>query len=256
MSANLHDSVLGEGPDVVLLHGLFGMGGNLGSLARALQAGYRVHSIDLPNHGRSARRDEAWLLELANAVASWMDDRHLASAAFVGHSLGGKVAMQLALTQPARVDSLVVADIAPVDYTPRHEAVFAALDAVAAADCRSRGEAGQLMADYIKEEGVIQFLLLSLQRGDSGRYSWRFNLEALKSNYDAIQRAPVLDVAYPGRALFIKGGDSDYILPEHQEQILARFPAADMEVMAGCGHWLHAQQPERFNALVRDFLDG
>lgn len=256
MSTKLHDSVLGDGPDVVLLHGLFGMGGNLGSLARSLQDSYRVHSVDLPNHGRSAWQDDAGLEAMAEAVADWMDDRHLASAAFVGHSLGGKVAMQMALSQPARVDSLVVADIAPVDYTPRHDAVFAALDAVASAHCQSRVEAGELMAKTLVEPEVIQFLLLSLQRGEEGSYAWRFNLDALKRNYAAIQQAPVLEIVYPGRVLFIKGGESDYILPEHQERILTLFPAADMSVMEGCGHWLHAQQPQRFNTLVREFLDG
>lgn len=256
MLAKLHDSVLGDGPDVVLLHGLFGMGGNLGTVARSLQDSYRVHSVDLPNHGRSAWQDAAGLEELAAAVAAWMDDRHLTSAAFLGHSLGGKVAMQLALSLPARVDSLIVADIAPVDYEPRHDGVFAALDAVASAHCRSRVEAGELMTEMIVETEVIQFLLLSLQRGEDGTYHWRFNLDALKRNYSAIQQAPAPEIVYPGRVLFIKGGDSDYILPEHQDRILTLFPSAGVEVMEGCGHWLHAQQPQRFTALVHDFLDG
>ena len=142
MTVNLHDSVVGDGPDVVLLHGLFGMGSNLGSLARALQDRYRVHSVDLPNHGHSGWLDDASLAVQAQCVAQWMDERQLHSANFVGHSLGGKVAMQVALLEPLKVDALVVADIAPVSYPGSHDDVFAALDAVAGQSVRSRAEAG------------------------------------------------------------------------------------------------------------------
>jgi len=256
MTLKLHDSVLGDGPDVVLLHGLFGMGSNLGALARALADNYRVHSLDLPNHGRSDWLDEPGIDALACAVADWMDSRNVPRAAIVGHSLGGKVAMQLALSEPARVDSLVVADIAPVLYQPRHEAVFAGLDAVAAAGCSSRAEASRLMAAHIKEEQVIQFLLLSLQKGEDGTYSWRFNLAALRKNYSTIQQGLAAELPYEGPVLFIKGAQSDYILPEHQDTILAMFPCAQVRIMADCGHWLHAEQPRLFNAIVHRFLDG
>ncbi|HBX72573.1 MAG TPA: esterase, partial [Halieaceae bacterium] len=164
MAAEVFDSVAGEGPDVVLLHGLFGMGSNLGGVSRALQDHYRVHSLDLPNHGRSGWTTRMSLPDMAQAVQRWMEHRHLETAHFVGHSLGGKVAMQLALDTPYRVDALVVADIAPVAYPPSHQAVFAAITAVAEADCESRSEAAQVMAQHLKEENVIQFLLLSLQR--------------------------------------------------------------------------------------------
>lgn len=255
MPLKLHDSVLGDGPDVVLLHGLFGMGSNLGALARALADSYRVHSLDLPNHGRSDWLDEAGIDELAVAVADWMDSRGVSQAALVGHSLGGKVAMQLALSQPARLDALVVADIAPVLYQPRHQAVFAGLDAVATGGCGSRAEAGQRMAAHIQEEQVIQFLLLSLQRAEDGSYNWRFNLEGLRKNYQAMQQGLAAELPYDGRVLFIKGAESDYILPEHQDTILGMFPGADVRIMADCGHWLHAEQPRLFNAIVHRFLD-
>ena len=255
MPLKLHDSVLGDGPDVVLLHGLFGMGSNLGALARALADNYRVHSLDLPNHGRSAWLDEAGIDELASAVVDWMDSRKLSRAAIMGHSLGGKVAMQLAIYEPARVDALVVADIAPVLYQPRHEAVFAGLDAVAAGGCRTRAEAAQRMAGHIKEGQVIQFLLLSLQRGEDGSYNWRFNLSGLRKNYSSIQQGLTAELPYEGRVLFIKGAESDYMLPEHQNTIVGMFPSAQVRIMADCGHWLHAEQPRLFNAIVHRFLD-
>ncbi len=237
------------------MHGLFGAGNNLGALARSLADRFCVYSLDLPNHGRSAWMKNAALQRMAGAVSTWMDDEGLESAALAGHSLGGKVAMELALAQPQKVDALVVADIAPVAYPPRHDAVFAALDAVVAGACRSREEASGIMAQYLGEPGVIQFLLMSLQRGDDGVYNWRFNLEGIKQDYAALRAEPDVIEAYAGPVLFVKGGESDYILPEHRARVLELFPRAQLEIMADCGHWLHAQQPAVFNDIVGRFLD-
>ncbi|QIB67104.1 alpha/beta fold hydrolase [Kineobactrum salinum] len=256
MTAEVFDSVAGEGPDVVLLHGLFGMGSNLGALSRSLQDRYRVHSLDLPNHGRSAWTDSMALPDLAAAVQRWMQHRHLETAHFVGHSLGGKVAMQLALEAPYCIDALVVADIAPVAYPPSHDAVFAALEAVAGASCRSRNEAAELMGRYLQEQSVIQFLLLSLQRGDSGHYHWRFNYSALRDHYQQLRAGLPAETPFNGRVLFVKGGDSDYIQPQYREAIEQRFPEALIQEMEGCGHWLHVEKPRLFNQIVGDFLDG
>ena len=240
----------------MLIHGLFGSGSNLGALARSLQDRFEVHSIDLPNHGRSQWLENADLANVAGVVCRWMDHHALDSASLVGHSLGGKVAMELALLQPGRVDSLVVADIAPVVYPAHHDMVFQALDAVVEADCRSREEAASVMAQYLRDEGVIPFLLMSLQRGPEGVYRWRFNLEGIKRGYQAVRAAPDPMPPYLGSALFIKGGDSDYIREEHRQSILTLFPQAVLRVMPGCGHWLHAEQPSLFNSIVGRFLDG
>lgn len=256
MAAEVFDSVAGDGPDVVLLHGLFGMGSNLGALSRALQDHYRVHSLDLPNHGRSAWTESMALPDLAAAVQGWMEHRDLAMAHVVGHSLGGKVAMQLALDAPYRVDALVVADIAPVAYPASHEAVFAALAAVDGAGCRSRAEAGKLMAEHLQEDGVIQFLLLSLQRNDADEYHWRFNHKVLLERYADVRAEVALQPPFNNRTLFIKGAESRYIQEEHWPAIQARFPQAELAEMSGCGHWLHAEQPALFNKLVLSFLDG
>ncbi|HAN67704.1 alpha/beta fold hydrolase [Haliea sp.] len=256
MAAEVFDSVAGEGPDVVLLHGLFGMGSNLGGVSRALQDHYRVHSLDLPNHGRSGWTTRMSLPDMAQAVQRWMEHRHLETAHFVGHSLGGKVAMQLALDTPYRVDALVVADIAPVAYPPSHQAVFAAITAVAEADCESRSEAAQVMAQHLKEENVIQFLLLSLQRDAAGIYRWRFNHPVLQAQYDALLAAPEPVAPFDGRTCFIRGELSDYVHDDYRPQIAALFPQADIVTLAGCGHWLHAEQPARFNQQVVAFLDG
>ena len=239
---------------MILMHGLFGSGGNLGALARFLASDYRVFSLDLPNHGRSQWLEHASLARLAEVVLSWMDAEGLQHAAFVGHSLGGKVAMEIALASPERCAAVVIADIAPVTYPPHHDAVFAALDAVHNARVQSREQASQIMSGHLQEEGVIQFLLMSLKRGEDGVFDWRFNLEGIKRDYAAVRDAPDVDTPFPGPVLFIKGGDSDYILPQHRERVLALFPGAEMKIMPGCGHWLHAQQPALFNAIVSRFL--
>ena len=251
----IRHSTAGQGPAVILLHGLFGAGNNLGALARSLADRYCVYSLDLPNHGRSAWLDSASLPRMAAAVLEWMEGQGLAHAAFAGHSLGGKVAMEIALSAADKADALIVADIAPVAYPPHHDAVFAALDAVVAAAVSSRNAAAEVMAQYLDEQGVIQFLLMSLQRGDNGTYNWRFNLEGIRRDYDAVRAEPHVVQPYGGPVLFVKGGASDYILPEHRETVLALFPSAQMKVMADCGHWLHAQQPELFNGIVGRFLD-
>lgn len=254
MAVKLHSTHRGKGPPVVLLHGLFGSGNNLGALARALQDSFSVYSLDLPNHGDSGWMEQADLAALAGAVAQWLHQQGLSRASFVGHSLGGKIAMQLALARPERVAALVVADIAPVAYPSHHDAVFAALSAVAAAQCQSRQVAAEIMARHLEEEPVIQFLLTSLRRDDQGIYRWRFNLEGLRRGYQAVRAAPAAAGSFADPVLFIKGGDSDYIRTEHRSHILSLFPAAQLKIMPGCGHWLHAQRPTLFNSLVRRFL--
>lgn len=255
MTVNIHATETGSGPDVVLIHGLFGMGSNLGALARSLQDRFRVHSVDLPNHGRSSWMVPANIPGMAQALLSWMDHRGLGSASMVGHSLGGKVAMELALRHSTRVEALVVADISPVAYPAHHRNEFAALAAVDQAHCRSRAEAGEIMAQYLENEMVIQFLLMNLARNTDGSYGWRFNLSEIVASYEAIRAAIDGGANYGSPVLFIKGGDSDYILEKHRDIILALFPAAQLKVMPGCGHWLHAEQPRLFNNLVGRFLD-
>jgi esterase len=254
MSSGLYVKRTGQGKAVILLHGLFGSGGNLGALARSLLKEFTVFSPDLPNHGRSDWSVNPDLPGMADSLCRWMDEEGLSRAHLVGHSLGGKVAMLLALQYPGRVESLVVADIAPVNYTAHHEGVFAALAAVANGQCTSREEAARMMASHLPEDAVIQFLLTSLQRDAQGLYGWRFDLEGIRAAYPALLAAPQEDQPYPGPVLFIKGGDSDYIQAQHWPAITAFFPAATIKVMPDCGHWLHAEKPQVFNGIVGRFL--
>jgi esterase len=258
MAINLHHSALQvekrQAPAVVLLHGLFGMASNLGALARSLSEHYRVYSVDLPNHGKSDWLEPFNIPNVADCVGQWMTQQNLAHAHFVGHSLGGKVAMQLALHHSARVDSLSIADIAPVPYPRHHDDVLCALTAVASAKCQSRSEAADVMAQTLEEESLIQFILMIISRDSQGIYRWRFNLQGIIEHYDAIGAGLEADAPFNSSVLFIKGGDSDYILPEHRGAISHLFPSAAVKIMPGCGHWLHAQRPAMFNGIVRRFL--
>lgn len=248
--------VTGIGPDVVLIHGLFGMGSNLGALSRALKDRFQVHSVDLPNHGRSGWLSPADIPTMASVLLAWMDQQSLGSVALVGHSLGGKVAMELALRNPQRVNALVVADIAPVAYRGSHQREFDALAAVAKAKCSSRAGAQRIMEEHLNEEMVIQFLLMNLTRAEDGFYRWRFNLGEIMSGYEQLRASIRPSAPFVSPVLFIKGGDSNYILEDHRNDILKLFPAAELKIMPGCGHWLHAQEPRLFNSLVGRYLDA
>ncbi len=260
MPINLYHSVTGPEltsdatPSIVLMHGLFGMGSNLGGVARALQDAFRVYSLDLPNHGKSDWLAGADIATMADCVSDWMIEQGLHHAHFLGHSLGGKVAMQLALQQPDRVDSLCVADIAPVAYPPSHDAVLEALQAVADAAVASRSAAREIMVPFLEEDMLIQFLLMSLARSDQGVYQWRFNLQEFTHNYGLLRAGPTMVDPFDKPVLFVKGADSDYILPQHRKRIIRFFPQASVKVMADCGHWLHAQKPRLFNSIARRFF--
>ena len=255
MNNALYTRSSGQGPDLVLLHGLFGQGTNLRSVARALEADFRVHCLDLPDHGRSAWLDTASLATYAAAVRGWMDQHELTAAHILGHSLGGKLAMELALTEPARVERLVVADMAPVTYAEHHQVILDALQQVAARGCQTRTEAEALLGEVIDDPGVVGYLLMSLERGaDSEVYHWRFNLAGLAEAYGRLREAPTEAAPFQGHTLFLKGSESAYIQASHEPEIQRRFPCSQLVTVDQAGHWLHIDQPEAFNGAVRDFL--
>lgn len=255
MNHTLHSRESGQGPDVLLLHGLFGQSANLRSVARALEPEFRVHGLDLPDHGQSLWLSDASLPAYATCVSDWMADQGIDHAHVIGHSLGGKVAMELALTTPAKVGRLVVADIAPVAYPRGHQAIIAALKVVQSSGCRSRADAEAILQDSIEDPGVIGYLLMSL-RAEAGVYQWRFNLEGLAAAYDRLGAAPSDAEPFAGPSLFLRGAQSTYVLAEHEDTIARRFPASELVTIDPAGHWLHVDQPQTFNRRVRDFLSG
>ncbi len=255
MSLSLHVRHAGAGPPVILLHGLFGSGANLGALSRALRNHFSVYSLDLPGHGRSEWLRPLTTSAMTAAVGDWLEGHAACGCAHVvGHSLGGKVAMELALSRPSRVTSLTVVDIAPVAYSARHDAVFAALKAVSQARCASREAAGALLSEHIVEQAVVQFLLTSLVGTDDGVMAWRFDLRGISDAYSLLLAAPLGGRSYEGPVQFIRGAESDYIQEEHHPAIEALFPKASLQVIPAAGHWLHAEQASAFNELVLRFI--
>jgi esterase len=262
MSVELHHRVTGEGEPVILLHGLFGSLDNLGVIARGLEDRWQVHALDQRNHGRSPHTEAMGYPEMADDVLAYMDARGIDRATILGHSMGGKVAMQLALKAPERVERIIVADISPVTYQPRHDHVLEGLKAVDTSHLKSRQDADRVLSEYVEEAGVRQFLLKNLasvpaseQEEGGGRYRWRLNLPVIDQSYTALSAAPEGQGPYEGPVLFIKGADSAYIQTKHRETIMGLFPNADLRIIDGTGHWLHAEKPDTFVALCRRFLD-
>lgn len=236
-------------PALILLHGLFGDKANLGQLARALATDFFIVCPDLPGHGDSPWQAMDWC-HLTKATMDLLDQLRLTQVGLIGHSMGGKLAMQVALHHPQRVKQLIVADMAPVAYPPSHTAVFAALNAVSQAGSQTRHEAEQQMLPYLPDRMVRLFLLKSFRPGGQ----WGFDLAGIEQAYSTLMGWPATELSYPGPSLFIHGGASRYVLPEYQAAIDQTFPAAQRVCLPGAGHWLHVDQPERFLTEVVDFL--
>lgn len=248
----LYHRCAGAGAPVILLHGLFGSLENLGALARLLAKDYLVYSVDLPNHGRSPHIAGANLKVMAEQLKIWMDECDLPQAHLVGHSLGGKVAMELALKEPARVGRLVVIDIAPVAYPPRHDDVFSGLNAINPSVIGPRAQADEVLSQYVYEPQVRAFLLKNLVKAEHG-FAWRMNLEDIQRQYTQLIQANC-DGVFEREVLFLKGSESNYIVPAYREEVIRRFPCAEMRIVDDTAHWLHAEKPELVSKLIAKFL--
>jgi esterase len=243
---------------LVVLHGLFGSQDNWRSQALAWAPDRRVITLDLRNHGLSAHHAFMDYATMAEDVCQTLDELKLERVDLLGHSMGGKVAIQIALNQPQRLRSLLVADIAPVVYKAHHQSILAGLRSINLATLKSRQQALELLLQYEPDVGVCQFLLKSLYRNDTGTFALRYNLDAIEAHYPAISAAPtgLIGVSsYAGSTLVIKGANSNFILPQHKATFDFILPNTELKIMAGCGHWLHAQKPELFCRLVSRFLD-
>ncbi|WP_083928557.1 alpha/beta fold hydrolase [Salinimonas chungwhensis] len=243
-----------DAPWLVLLHGLFGSLDNLAIVRRYFQNQYNVLSIDLPDHGESPHTEGFTLSDSAHGVLAIVNQLKLDSVYLLGHSLGGKVAMMAALEQPDYISALVIADIAPATYPARHESIIKGLQAVDLEKVDKRSDADTQLARHIPISGVRQFLLKSLFQDEEGRWQWRFNLNGLATNYDAIRSWPDCDLQFAKSTLFIKGGESDYLSLEHRSVIAQLFPKSKARVIDGAGHWLHAEKPDAFNRAVDQFF--
>ena len=260
MSLQLNAGTYGEGPDLVLLHGLFGSHENLRNLGKALSAHYRIHALDLRNHGGSFHSDSMTYFDMANDVLHYLKENSITQTHIIGHSMGGKVAMQTALLFPRWVSSLSILDMAPVNYEHynvknRHTQILYGLKKLSETQLNDRTQANAIMSSYVKDAGVRAFLLKNLRKSTEGSLHLRININAIIDNYPAIADAPK-GTLYDGPTLFLKGEYSDYILPAYRNETLELFPKAKLKVIKGTSHWLHAEKPIAIYNAIHDFLSS
>lgn len=240
---------------VLLIHGLFGAASNWHGIARRLAGGRRVLVPDVRNHGESPWDACMDYPSMVQDLVALLDDEGIARAHLVGHSMGGKAAMWLALTEPQRVDSLVVADMAPVPYGGRFGGLIAALSDLPLGELRDRRDADRRLESAIASAAVRGYLLQNLVHDDGGRWRWRLNLPVLAASMDAILGFPDAGGRqFLGPTLFLYGGRSDYLTGDALPQIRSLFPLARLRSIPEAGHWIYADQPEAFSAAVAGFL--
>ena len=255
MNLNVIES--GSGAPLVILHGLLGSARNWGGIAAKLGETRHVMAVDMPNHGASPWSETMDYPFMARQVAAFIKARCGGRAAVVGHSMGGKAAMMLALTNPGMVERLVVVDIAPVRYTHTFAPYIKAMRAAPIATALRRGDVELAMHGVIDDPRVRAFLMQNLE-GQPGAYRWRPNLAVLGAAMDDILGFPHVaeGTCYDGPALFLHGGESDYVLPGHHDVIAALFPQARLRAVDGAGHWVHADKPAEFTQAVADFVNA
>lgn len=262
MSVELNHRITGEGAPLILLHGLFGSLDNLGGITRRLQDSWQIHALDLRNHGSSPHSETMDYPAMAADVIAHMDRQGLDRAAILGHSMGGKVAMQVALQAPERVEKIIVADIAPVTYKAHHDVILEGLKDLDLSAVKSRQDADKLLAEFVEIPSTRQFLLKNLERvpreaqdASGALFRWRLNLPVIDACYGNLASAPEGDGPFEGPVLFLKGADSAYIQEKHRDEIQRLFPAAELRIIKDTGHWLHAEKADTFASLCRRFLE-
>ncbi|MEJ8758600.1 alpha/beta fold hydrolase [Pontibacter sp. H259] len=251
----LHYREMGHGQPLLILHGLFGTSDNWQTLAKRLAEHYNVFLVDLRNHGRSPHDDQHDYDAMAEDVLRLVDELQIPTPAIMGHSMGGKVAMNYALKYPTRITKLIVVDIAPKAYPPHHDEIIDALQSVDLTTATNRSEVDAQLAKTIQEDEVRLFLMKNLYRKEDNTFDWRMNLDAIEKNYEKIAAAITADVPFKKHTLFIKGGRSRYIKPEDvYGSIEHLFTLVEVETIPNAGHWVHAEAPDQVYDLVTTFL--
>lgn len=237
-------------PSLLIVHGLFGSARNWGVISKRLSDERHVVAVDMRNHGESFKRDSHNYADLAGDLAEVIG--HFGGSMDVlGHSMGGKAGMVLALSQPDLVNRLLVADIAPIGYSHTQTPLIDSMRSLDLSSVEKRSDADKLLTAEIPEDSVRAFLLQSL---DVKARAWRLNLEALAANMDDIIGFPDIKGTYAGPTFFLSGAASDYVLPDHKAKIRELFAKPYFAKIPGAGHWLHAEKPREFEASIRAFF--
>lgn len=257
MEELIHSKIYGAengGTPLLVLHGLFGMADNWGSFGRSFGEKRQVHLLDLRNHGRSFHSDDMSIEVMAEDLLNYILSIGAQKVVLLGHSLGGKIAMQFAFDHPAQVERLIIADIAPKAYPPHHGDIFNALCAVDFNKVNNRKDVQDKLEQYLQDPGVIQFLLKNVYIKEDRTLGWRFNLDILQKKYADFITVGIKSGLFPGPTLFLAGEKSRYILPEDKDDIKRQFPNVRFETVPNAGHWVQAENPQAFDSFVADFL--
>ena len=252
----LYSRKVGEnGPDFVVLHGLFGSGKNWRSFAGSLEDDFQVWTLDARNHGDSPHADSMSYQQMAEDVARFFVENELENVVLLGHSMGGKTAMQLALQFPDRIAALIVVDIAPVCYDHLHKQLklIEAMQELDLAGEMSRSEIEKKLAVKIPEKRLLSFLMTNLNR-QNGQFQWRIGLEQIAAGMQELLNYPELKSVFKGPVQFIGGENSAYLKFEYHALIRKYFPESRITMLDNCGHWLHVEQPAAFQKTVNEFL--
>ncbi|MDK3019986.1 alpha/beta fold hydrolase [Pseudodonghicola flavimaris] len=247
----LHGTPTAE-PPLLIAHGLFGSGRNWGVIAKRLSDERQVIAVDMRNHGQSPWSPQHGYADLAADLAEVIA-AHGGRADVLGHSMGGKSAMMLALGHGDLVRKLIIGDIAPVAYGHSQAHHITAMRAVDFSTVERRSDAEAQLAAQGVEKALQSFFTQSLDLKDR---RWRLNLDVLEAEMPKILSFPEVTGHWDGPALFLSGAESDYVKPEYRPKIRALFPNARFAKLAGAGHWLHADKPREFEATVRAFLNA
>lgn len=251
----LYSKTEGSGHPLIILHGYLGMSDNWKTLSSQFaQNGFEVHALDLRNHGRSFHSDEFTYEAMVQDILNYCNHHNLDKISVIGHSMGGKLAMFLAVMHPEKIEKLIIADISTRAYRPHHQDILEALNAVDFSIQKERKEVENVMAQYVSDFGTRQFLMKNVYRKTPDELAFRVNLKTLTSGYDNIGVALSENTVYEKPVLFLKGENSGYIKERDEQDIMRHFPKAEIKTIPKSGHWLHAENPTAFLAFSLEYL--
>jgi len=252
----LHSKIIGEGNPLIILHGFLGMSDNWKTLGnKYVEEGFQVHLVDQRNHGKSFWSEDFNYDLLAKDVVDYIQHYELKKVNIIGHSMGGKTAMQIACSYSELVEKLVVADIAPKFYPPHHQNIIDALNMLDLEELDSRSEADSELQKHLSSFGVRQFLLKNLFWKEKGKLAWRLNLKVLSEKMEEVGENIESSSNFNGPTLFLKGDRSEYVIASDEPTIKNHFPIAIIQTIENAGHWLHAENPEQFFEKSMAFFD-
>ncbi len=255
MQKLLHAKLVGSGNPLLVLHGFLGMGDNWISLAKKYaEHGLKVHLIDQRNHGKSFHADEMNYEEMSADLFEYIQHYNLVDIILLGHSMGGKTAMDFSVKHPDLIKKLIVVDISPKFYAPHHNFLFDALALVSFEKAKTRKDIEMQLSQKIDSLPIRQFLMKNLKRNTQQKFQWKANIDVLRESLDELGEALPAHSTFKGETIFIKGEKSPYIQPEDSKLIRAHFPNSKLETIRNAGHWLHAEQPEQFLRKTLDFI--